>query len=114
MNKFSLTIILFCVSIANIVAQQEPIKIEGETQGTTYHITYYDQQNRDLQTDIEKILSDFDMSVSTYNTNSIISRINANEKNVEVNKYFIDCFNKGIEVWKNSNAISIVLTEWFW
>jgi hypothetical protein len=30
-------------------AQTEPIKIEGNAQGTTYHITYFDKKNRDLQ-----------------------------------------------------------------
>ena len=61
---------------------QEPIKIEGNAQGTSYHITYFDKQTRDFQPEIEKILTDFDKSVSTYDPTSIISRINSNEKNV--------------------------------
>lgn len=77
--------------------------VEGEAQGTTYHIKYYDEQNRDFQQDIEKILDDFDLSVSTYNPNSIISRINRNEK-VKVDKYFKTCFNKAKEVWKNTDG----------
>lgn len=81
---------------------QEPVKIEGEAQGTTYHITYFDSQNRDFQPEIVQLLKDFDLSVSTYIPNSIISRINSNEKNVIVDKYFIACFNKAKEVWKNT------------
>jgi thiamine biosynthesis lipoprotein len=85
-------------------AQTEPIKIEGSAQGTTYHITYFDKKNRDLQPEIEQLLKDFDKSVSTYIPNSIISRINSNQKNVKVDKYFIACYNKAKEVWKNTNG----------
>jgi thiamine biosynthesis lipoprotein len=53
---------------------------------------------------VVKLLEDFDKSVSTYIPTSIISRINANEKNVVVDKYFIACFNKAKEVWKNTNG----------
>lgn len=99
---FSLGCVLFFTSA--IYSQSDPIKIEGEAQGTTYHITYYDNQNRDLQPEIENILHDFDMSVSTYIPNSIISRINSNQKNVIVDKYFVACFKKAKEVWKNTNG----------
>ena len=85
-------------------AQQDPIKVEGNAQGTTYHITYFDSQNRNLQPEIEKILADFDQSVSTYIPTSIISRINSNQKNVIVDKYFVTCFKKAKEVWKNTKG----------
>jgi thiamine biosynthesis lipoprotein len=84
-------------------AQQEPIKIEGKAQGTTYHITYFDQKNRDLKPEITKILSDFDKSVSTYDPNSIISKIN-NNQSTKVDRYFIACFTKAKEVWRNSDG----------
>lgn len=92
------------LSSFNSFSQSEPIKIEGFAQGTTYHITYYDKGNRDFKPEIERLLKDFDQSVSTYQKSSIISRINANEKNVKVDKYFIACFNKAKEVWKNTNG----------
>jgi FAD:protein FMN transferase len=101
--------IIFCFGCvlfftSAVYCQPEPIKIEGEAQGTTYHITYFDAQNRDFQPEIVQLLKDFDMSVSTYIPNSIISRINANEKNVILDKYFTACFKKAKEVWKNTNG----------
>jgi thiamine biosynthesis lipoprotein len=104
MKKIGCVLSLFIFYSVSLYSQQEPIRIEGEAQGTTYHITYFDNQNRDFQPEIEKILKDFDLSVSTYIPNSIISRINSNEKNVIVDKYFIACFNKAKEVWKNTNG----------
>ncbi|MGL2964016.1 FAD:protein FMN transferase [Flavobacterium sp. RSB2_4_14] len=96
--------ITFIFSAFSSHAQQAAIKIEGEAQGTTYHITYYDKKNRNLKPEIEKLLLDFDNSVSTYNPNSIISKINSNEKNVKVDKYFVTCFKKAKEVWKDTNG----------
>lgn len=104
MKKNSCFLLLCLFFSASIFSQIEPIKFEGKAQGTTYHITYYDEQNRNLQPKIEKILTDFDKSVSTYIPNSIISRINSNEKNVIVDDYFIACFEKAKEVWKNTNG----------
>lgn len=88
----------------NLCYAQEPIRLEGNAQGTTYHILYFDNENRNFSTDIEKILHDFDQSVSTYVPNSIISRINSNKKNVIVDSYFIACFNKAKEIWKNTDG----------
>jgi thiamine biosynthesis lipoprotein len=85
-------------------SQQEPVKFGGNAQGSTYHITYFDKENRNFQPEIEKILIDFDKSVSTYLPTSIISRINSNQKNVVVDKYFIACFNKAKEIWKNTDG----------
>jgi len=87
-----------------LYSQQESIKIEGEAQGTTYHISYFDSLNRDFQPEIDQILADFDKSVSTYLPTSIISRINSNEKGVKVDNYFKTCFKKAKEVWKNTNG----------
>ena len=101
-NSFFVVIVLFYSTL--LLAQQESIQFEGTAQGSTYHITYFDKKNRDLQPQIEKILQDFDLSVSTYIPNSIISRINSNKKNVKVDKYFIACFNKAKEVWKNTDG----------
>lgn len=95
---------LFILLESFIYGQEFQIKIEGEAQGTTYHITYFDATNRDLQPEIDKILQDFDKSVSTYLTSSIISRINSNAKNVITDKYFNTCFNKAKEVHRNTNG----------
>ena len=44
---------------------------------------------------VEKILHDFDMSLSVYKDSSIISRINRNE-NAVPDSFFIDVFNKSV------------------
>ena len=47
-----------------------------------------------FKNEIDSILHNFDLSLSTYNPSSIISKINTNQKNVKLDNYFITCFNK--------------------
>lgn len=100
-----LQIILLFLLITNVtLAQTKSQFIEGFAQGTSYHITYYDELNRNLNFEIDSILKDFDLSVSTYNPKSIISRINKGEPNVRIDNYFKTCFNKSKEIWKSTNG----------
>ena len=115
------TFLLFAFLLGGTKAfsQEEAIKLEGTAQGTSYHITYYDSKGRNFQPAIEKILKAFDQSVSTYQPNSIISRINSNQKNVKVDTYFITCFNKAKEVWKNTDGafdptVYPIVNAWGW
>lgn len=78
--------------------------VEGFAQGTTYHITYLDENERFFKKEIDSILQQFDLSVSTYNPNSIISKINSNKKNVKLDSYFITCFKKAKEIWKSTDG----------
>ncbi|MEN9323955.1 MAG: hypothetical protein RL699_1735 [Bacteroidota bacterium] len=98
--------LVFALAFQSILswAQDQAQTIKGFAQGTTYSISYYDVKQRDFQPEISQILLDFDLSVSTYKPNSIISRINRNEPNVKVDSYFIACFQKAKEVWKNTQG----------
>lgn len=104
MNKPFYFIISFLLFSFSSYSQKEPMFVEGFAQGTTYHITYLDENERFLKKEIDSILHDFDLSVSTYNPNSIISKINTNLKNVTLDTYFTTCFKKAKEVWKNTNG----------
>jgi FAD:protein FMN transferase len=80
------------------------ISFFGFTQGTSYHITYKSNKGEHLQSAIEKLLSDFDQSLSIYNPNSIISRFNRNDTNVVADDLFVSVFNKSFEVYKKTNG----------
>jgi thiamine biosynthesis lipoprotein len=56
------------------------VKMEanGFTQGTTYHVSYYND-GTDLQYQIDSLLLSFDRVLSTYQDNSYISKWNRNE-----------------------------------
>ncbi|MDD2412393.1 MAG: FAD:protein FMN transferase [Bacteroidales bacterium] len=91
---------LFIVLISGSCQQKEKqylIKFEGEAQGTYYSITYYDSQNRNLQTEIDSLLDAFNFIASVYEENSILSKINRNEE-VELNDDFIELFNMAQDI----------------
>jgi thiamine biosynthesis lipoprotein len=70
----------------------------GFAQGSTYSIVYDNKKNIDpaeLRNKVEKILSDFDMSLSVYKDSSIISKINRNE-DVVPDSFFTEVFRKSV------------------
>ena len=69
---------------------------EGFTQGTTYHIKY--KHSRNLKVETENLLKDFDNSLSTYNQNSVLSRINQNDSTVVADAYVLNCIAKALEI----------------
>ncbi len=76
----------------------EPIKIEGKTMGTTYHITYFDDQKRDLKNQIDSLLLVFNQSLNTYLKEAEISQFNTG-KNVKFElPYFLPVLTKSREV----------------
>ena len=68
---------------------------EGQVFGTYYAITY--SSPTDLQPQIESLLQDFDNSLSVYNENSIISKINRNEE-VTTDALFNEMYATAMEV----------------
>jgi FAD:protein FMN transferase len=102
MNKgvfpFLLTLLLIGVSCRS--KKVEFGRIAGTAQGTTYSIVYTDPvkfKPEDLKIITDSILHNFDMSVSSYNPSSVISKVNRNE-NIEVDTFFTGVFNKSREI----------------
>ena len=81
-----------CVLFSGCQTAVNQIHFEGFAQGTYYNIRYYDPQNRNLQTEIDSLLAEFNKTASIYDETSIVSRINRNENNVLLNDDFIQLF----------------------
>lgn len=78
--------------------KSEYLKISGFAQGTTYNITYENSQNAEYNADIDSILKAFDQSLSTYDSTSLISRINSGDPMVEADEWFVEVFKEAVEV----------------
>lgn len=72
-----LPLIAFLAFIYSCVRENKYIHSEGMIWNTSYHITY--ESTRDLNDSILKILSETGKSLSTFDSSSVISRINRNE-----------------------------------
>ena len=54
----------------------DPVKIEGETMATTYHVTYFDTHQRNFKSSIDSILVLVNQSINNYNPESEVSVFN--------------------------------------
>lgn len=70
--------------------------------GTTYTLIY--KHDKDLQKAVMDRLRLYDASLSPYNQNSIISKVNRNE-DVEVDTFFMKVFNKAEEIYRLSGGV---------
>ncbi len=91
----SLSFVLFLSSCNN--DDVKLIAYTGNTQGTYYRISYYCADTLVSREKIESLLADFDNSVSVYNPNSLITKLNA-EGSVKADEYFLHTWNIAREV----------------
>ncbi len=81
------------------------VQVNGEAQGTSYHITYISKDPTDLKPAIDALLRKIDTSMSTYLPVSVISRMNRNDTNARADGYFTSVFNKSMEVGDVTNGL---------
>ena len=83
----------------------EPLKVEGKTMGTTYHITYFDPANRDFKNSIDSLLLVVNKSINNYDSTSEVSRFNKSEMGVAIAlPYFFPPLEKSREVFEASDG----------
>lgn len=105
MKLISLAVVVFLLLINCNRESTKIIKIGGNAQGTTWHITYLTRENLNYKKAIDSLLKDIDTSLSTYVPASIISKINNNDTAVIVDDYFVEVFNKSIDVSKKTKGL---------
>ena len=83
-------LLLLIIGTVVILKKQPPFRTnEGMVFGTVYKITY--QHADDLQNEIKQAMMEVDQSLSPYNPNSIITRINHNQ-DTTLNEHFTQVF----------------------
>lgn len=78
-------------------------KTEGLTFGTEFHITYYHPEGKELTTSIYNALQVIDESLSMFNKNSLLYRINQGEI-VEADSLFRKVWTSGEEISKATDG----------
>ncbi len=114
MIKRASVVLLFLALLIPACKEKEPLfeNFRGFAQGTTYSIVYEKKRRSspsEIQSEVEKILSDFDLSLSLYKDSSLISRINRNE-DVIIDSYFEEAFKISQKVYEmTSGAFDITV-----
>lgn len=105
--KLFLLVFLFGCQTEKTQTEIEGVIFQGETQGTTYQIILAEEKANFTNSEIQDILADFDMALSTYIDSSLISRINALEKSgrfIDSTSYFKKCYLESIAVYEKTNG----------
>ena len=90
MRRLFYTLLICCFLVnCNTVKKQQ---FMGTTQGSYYSITYFDEQNRDFSREFDSIFKEIESTLSLWDENSIIRRVNRNDTTVVLNQIFIDNF----------------------
>lgn len=96
-------ILLIVIGLALIGCQPTTRKnaytsIDGFAQGTTYHMVYMDPSGRNLKVAVDSILHVFDLSLSLYDEQSLLTKINTNQTD-RVDLWFTECFNISKDIY---------------
>ena len=113
----SLFLLLNLLSCKESKSPTEAIKLEGLAFGTTFHITYFDKDQREVTKSIDSLFYLINKSLSTYIPNSDISKINKGDTTVVVDDYFIEVYQKSLKIYKETQGvfdptIGILVNAW--
>ena len=103
-NHLFILILLPLLISCNPTRQQAFTYNEGSVFGTYYHFKYLHPSGSDLHADIQHLLEEFDASLSTYNPESIISRINRNDPDAVADQFVIQCVQRAQQISADTNG----------
>ena len=114
--KKSFLVILALLALASCDNQPKKIILKGLAQGSYYAITYYDEQGRNFQREVDSIFRAVDRSVNLWVDSSVICKVNRNE-HVTLDSIFVDNFRIAQEAARLSGGyfdptISPIVAAW--
>lgn len=105
---FAISLLLSCNADSKKKEHTDYFQEHGEIFTTSYNIKY--AYNRSLKDEITDELNIFDLSLNPFKENSIITKVNNNEP-VELDSFFINVFNKSVEVSQKSKGYFDITTS---
>ena len=88
--------ILYIIAILSVVGCSEPELIKnrltGPAFGTTYNITYFSTEELVPESGIDSVINAVNRSVSTYQPDSDISKINSGDSTIVIDRIFKDVY----------------------
>ena len=102
-NYFSLFLLTFllCVSCKQELTNT---KLNGPIFGTFYDVTYASDDNENHQESIDSIFAAVNQSMSNYQSDSDISKVNKHELEV-VDAYFVEVFKASKKIYNETNGV---------
>lgn len=110
--------IVILLGFCTFSCKQDPTntKLSGEVFGTSYGVQYYSEKTETFQRQFDSLFEIINTSMSTYQKDSDISRINRNEA-FAIDEHFKNVFNASKEIFQATNGvfdptIGILVNAW--
>ena len=104
MKKCLFLLVIFFIWSCNNNDQNEK-RISGNALGTTYQIIYFDDLDEEVFTkDMDSLLYAVNSSLSTYQSDSDISKLNAGDTTIVIDDMFTEVFQLSKKIHKESSG----------
>ncbi|WP_232778315.1 FAD:protein FMN transferase [Salegentibacter sediminis] len=103
MNKHILLLLLLTLFMA-CQPENSAKSISGNALGTTYNIKYFSDEELKVETALDSIFEIINTSMSTYQQDSHISRINRGDTSIVVDEHFVKVFRASEKIYKESEG----------
>ena len=97
---------LLLLTLLSVSCKQEATntKLNGPIFGTFYDVTYASDGNKNHQESIDSIFAEINQSMSNYQDDSDISKVNKHELEV-VDAYFVEVFKASKKIYNQTNGV---------
>ncbi|MGQ8335883.1 FAD:protein FMN transferase [Sunxiuqinia sp. A32] len=102
-KRHGITILILSIFLASCNPTKSYVSNQGAIYGTIYHLTYESPNGKDVQDEIEVEMQKLNSSLSTYDPEAVISKVNKNEE-VVLDDYFLTVFNRAMEISEITNG----------
>ncbi len=112
---------LYCLFLFLIIAckkdNSEYQHLNGFALGSTFSISYESADEGNYEKQIDSLIKGINASLSTYISDSDISRINDGDTTVLVDDYFVEVFTKSKKIYKETNgafdpSVGVLVNAW--
>lgn len=105
LNKRNAVFVLL-IALLLVGCQQQPEEQEifGEALGTSYQVKFFSPEDLQIERSLDSVFEVINSSLSTYRTDSDISRINAGDTSVKVDEHFRNVFEASKKIHRESEG----------
>ena len=104
MKKYFLVLLITVLGSCNSKKETQIVQLEGFVFGTTYHITFLNDNPNTFQKSIDSLFYLVNKSTSTYIPTSDISKINNGDTTIVLDAYFTEVMEKSKRIYEETNG----------
>ncbi|WP_298321130.1 FAD:protein FMN transferase [uncultured Aquimarina sp.] len=102
-------LLIYCLLVCLLSCKKTPEKYlnytSGDAFGTTFSVQFIDKNEIDLSASYDSIINVINTSMSTYQNDSDISKINFGDTTVSVDNHFKNVFNTSKRIYKETEGV---------